>query len=211
MKNTKLKLKINVVLILFIIILFVILGFCIFNIYNAIKSNNQSEVEVLDSIEGYNYKLDENDSAYFTSLFKQLKTELSSSSVDEENYATLISKLFVTDFYSLNSVLNKNDVGGKQFVYTSYQEDFVKFAKESVYKNIENNIYGKRTQNLPTVISIEVDKISQDEYESESDIVDDLAYYLELTVGYDKDLDYPQTVELILIHSNEKLEIVSMK
>ena len=58
----------------------------------------------------------------------------------------LISKLFVIDFYSLNSALNKNDIGGKEFVYRNYQEDFSKLAKETIYKYVENNIYGKRNQ-----------------------------------------------------------------
>ena len=46
--------------------------------------------------------------------------------VDEEKYATYISQMFLADFYTLNSALNKNDVGGVQFVYKDYQEDFLK-------------------------------------------------------------------------------------
>lgn len=203
------KLKTSFILTILIIIVLAILAFCIKDIFDSLTNKNQKEVEVLETIKGYGYQLNENDSKYFKELFKDLKEVLSKDKVNEEKYAKLLSQLFITDFYSLKYVINKNDVGGKQFVYTDYQNDFESYAKDSVYRYVENNIYGNRKQSLPDVKKVKVTNIEQDTYSSEV-ASDDEAYYVTLEITYVEDLEYPTTCNLILIHSNDKLEIVAM-
>ena len=54
-----------------------------------------------------------------------------------------------------------------------------------------------------------VSKIEQDAYETEV-ASDDKAYYVTLKITYKEDLQYPTESNLILIHSNDKLEIAAM-
>ena len=209
MKKRKIKKFKLVATILFIVLLF-LLGWCLKDIIGVLKNSGASEVEVLEQIETYNYTLNENDSEYFKKVFKELKTELSNDEVDEENYAKLISELFVIDFFSLDNSLSKNDVGGIQFIYTDYQDSFTKFAKEGIYKYVESNIYDNRKQELPSVSSVEITDVKQDAVSFDNDVEDDKAYYVSLTITYEENLEYQENVELIIIHSNNKLEIAKM-
>lgn len=198
--------KLKYVFIGILIILFVLLFIGIKNIYTTISSNN--EIKTLSTIDKYNYTLNENDSPYFKELFEELKTCLEQEEIDEELYATLLSKLFVVDFYSLDYAISKSDVGGIQFVYSEYQSSFITKAKDTIYNYVESNIYGKRKQNLPNITNVEV-SIEQDNYEGEKE-EDNKAYYVDLTLIYEEDLDYPEEVSLILIHKDNKLQIAKM-
>ena len=207
-KRKKIK-KFRLVMTVVFIILFILLIFSVKDIIGSLKTG-ESKIEILDTIKDYNYSLNEYDSAYFKKVFKKLKTELKKKKVDEKEYAKLISELFVIDFYSLDDALNKNDVGGIQFVYTDYQEDFVKYAKDTIYKYVDNNIYGDRKQKLPKVKSVEVTDMKQDKVSFENDVNDDKAYYVDITINYDKDLEYQKNVELVIIHNDKKLEIAKL-
>lgn len=210
MKKTKRRLKINLILSLIVVVLVIVMLFCIFDIFNSIKTKTQNSVEVLDNIDGYDYELNENDSAYFKTLFSDLKEVLEQEEIDEEAYASLVSQLFITDFYSLDCAINKNDVGGTQFVYNSYREDFISKAKTSVYNYVENDIYGDREQELPMVTEVSIDDVETLEYTFDNDIEDSNAYVVTVSISYSKDLDYPTEVELVLIHSENKLEVAKM-
>ena len=210
-KNKKRKINIKLIITLIFIILLVILGFCFKDIISVVKNGNTKEIKILDKIENYNYSLNEYDSEYFKQVFKQLKKELSNKDIDEKEYASLVSKLFVIDFFSLNNSLNKNDVGGKGFVYTDYQADFLKKAKDGIYKYVENNIYGKRSQKLPSVKEVTVSSIKTEKVEFQNDISDSEAYTVELKILYKENLEYPESVKLILVHNEKLLEIAKME
>lgn len=205
----KRKIKINAILTLVILVALIILAFCIFDIVKKLKNQEQKEVEIIDTIDNYNYVLTEYDSKYFETLFEELKSELNKDELDEDKYAELLAKLFTVDFYSLQYSLSKNDVGGKQFVFETYQSDFVKKAKETIYATVESNIYGERKQELPNVSNIEITSIENTEFETEN-FEDENAYNIELEIAYEKDLEYPETLKLILVHNNDKLEIAQM-
>lgn len=210
--TTKRKLKTWPIVTLFLIIIFAILIYCVIDIKNSLGNNKKAtEIQVLEQIKGYDYSLNENDSKYYKELFKKLKDTLEKEELEEQKYAELVGQLFLTDFFSLNEAINKNDVGGEQFVYNNYKEDFLKYAKNTVYKYVENNIYGDRKQELPTVTSVEVTNIKQDTYKSKGGFTDDNAYYISLKINYEKDLDYQTVSTLTLVHNDNKLEIVNMK
>ena len=168
------------------------------------------QVEVIDSIDTFDYKLNDNETEYYKELFNSLKDLLSNDDYDEEEYASLVGKLFLCDFYDLNSKVMKSDVGGTQFVYSSYRENFEKGAIDTVYKAVESNVYGDRNQVLPIVTGVEVSSIYSDSFSYNYDIDYD-AYYLNMNISYETDLDYPTSVSLVLIHNEDKLEIAKME
>ena len=208
MKKKK-RINFKTIIIIILVILVICLGFCVKDIISVLNSGTK-QVEILSNIEKYNYTLNENDSEYFKEKFMLLKEELEKDEINEENYASLISELFVIDFFSLDSSINKNDVGGVQFVYKDYQKDFVKYAKEGIYKYVENNIYNDREQELPLVKSTEIESIEEQSVTFENDVKDDKAYVVKVLIEYEEDLEYPKEVELTIIHSNDKLEIAKM-
>lgn len=202
------KNKARRILPILLVVLFILLFFCLKDIYQSLKKD--TTVKTLDSIENYNYTLNENDSEYFKKEFKNLKKILESDSIVEEEYASALSKLFTIDFYSLNDAISKSDVGGIQFVYDEYRDSFLTKAKDTIYNYVESNLYGKRTQELPEVKEVEVTNIEKKEYDGEKEQDDD-AYYVDVTITYEKDLDYPTECSFIWIHHNNKLELVEME
>lgn len=210
MKQKKRRIKVNLILSLIVVVLVGIMIYCIFDIFSSMTSKTPNSVEVLDKIEGYDYELNENDSAYFESLFVDLKKTLESEEVDEEKYASLVSQLFITDFYSLEYAINKNDVGGIQFIYKDYQNDFISKAKTSVYNYVENNIYGDRKQELPAVTEVIINSVETENYIFDNDVEDSNSYVVNVSVTYSKDLGYPTEITLVLIHNNNKLEVAKM-
>ena len=204
----KKKIRIFVLVVLLIVIL---LALAIWQGNKLLNSNKEAKViKVVDKIDEYGYNLNENETDYYKKIFKKLKKELSKDAPDEEEYAKLISQLFISDFYSLNNSTSKNDVGGIQFVYTDFQNDFVNLAKESVYSTVESNIYGERKQKLPVVSEVVVNELRQESFEY-SDKSDDAAYVVDLTVNYKEDMGYQKDIILTLIHNENKLEIAKMK
>jgi hypothetical protein len=206
MKKRRLKIWPIVLLVVFIILIV-----CIFSIVSNLKSSKKISTETIDTIEKYNYNLKENESTYYKKLFKELKQELNKDDIDEEKYASIISQMFLTDFLSLDLALNKNDVGGTDFIYSDYKDTFIKKAKDTLYSYVENNIYGNRKQELPNVKEVKIKSIKKSEYNGEN-TSDNNAFYVECEVSYKKDLGYQKEVSLILIHNGDnKLEIVSME
>ena len=209
MKKRKLsKKKIFKFLLMLIVIIAIIVG-AISLFLNDGKSTKKV-VKVEDEIEKYGYKMDDNETKYYKELFKKLKTTLESDEVDEDEYATLVSQLFIADFLNLDNKTSRNDVGGVQFVYTDFQNDFIKLAKEGIYNGIVNESSRTKDQNkLPVVTNVEVvnlEHISHDYL----DTTDDDAIKVDLNITYETDLDYQKTTSLILVHNDIKLEIVEM-
>lgn len=221
-KKKKRRLKLSVIFGCITFIVFMVMIYCVYDIYNNMKDDKEKVVEVIDSIKGYDYSLDENDSKYVQDLFKKLKETLEKEELDEEEYAKVVSQIFIADFYSLDASISKNDIGGVQFVYSDYQKDFVSLAKSSIYRSVENNLNKNRKQELPIVSKVTVDDIKQTtatyDMESTSDedaevlpLEDDKAYVVKVTIEYEEELGYPDEVTLVLIHSNDKLEVSEME
>lgn len=164
--------------------------------------------KVISEINGYELK--EGASSYYKNLFNDLKTELSKDEVDEENYAIIISQLFISDCFTLANKVSNTDVGGIQFVHEPFQDDFVLIAKETLYSHVENNIYGNRKQELPIVREVTITSIETKKYEYLGK-EDNNAYFVKTNIEYTKDLGYPKEVSLIIIHNDSKLEIAELE
>lgn len=206
MKKKKRKIKLKKIFLLLLLIISVIFAYK----YMNRKQPETKEVEVIDSIDDFGYNLNDNETKYYNELFNQLKELLKEQEYDEEKYATLIGKLFLTDFYDLDNKVMKSDIGGTQFVYDQYREDFISGAMDTVYKYVESNVYGDRKQELPIVKEINVENITTDSFKY-GDNVDNKAYYITLNINYVKKLEYPTKVELVLIHNNNRLEIAKLE
>lgn len=167
-------------------------------------------VTVVSSIDEYNYYLDSNETRVYKKYYKELEKELEDKKIDEKNYAEIISKLFVIDFYTLTNKLTNQDIGGIQFVHTNLQERFKTEASSTVYKYLKNNLTGNRRQKLPEVKSVEVVENEMISYD-ENNYQDESAYQVKLNINYVKDLDYSEEVILTFIHEDNKLSLVEVK
>lgn len=166
--------------------------------------------KVINEIDIYNYQLKENSSELYKKLFQELKKILTKEEVDEEAYAKLVAQMFIVDFYTLEDKLTKNEVGGVDLVYSTYKDNFVIKAKDTVYKYIENNIYGDRIQKLPQVSEVNIVSLKQISHTYLSNQKDLMAYEINLTWLYKEDLGYAKEATLIIVHEDNKLSIVEM-
>ena len=203
------KKKVSIFVIILLLIIVAIIGI-IMSLNSGNKQEKVIKVESVDKIEGYEYTLSSNATKYYKSLFKELKNVLEADDVDEAKYADLVTKLFVADFYNLDNKINKNDIGGVQFVYKDYQNDFKKLATESMYKSIENNLYGDRKQELPVVTNVSTEKKDGKAFKY-GDKTDEKAYVINFEIEYENDLGYQTSGLLKLIHSDKKIEVAALE
>ncbi|MDD2202972.1 MAG: hypothetical protein PHD78_01070 [Bacilli bacterium] len=201
MKNKKVIIAIIIIVCVMVTATFIKLWF---------TSKSDDEVQIINEIKEYGYILEDNETDLHKEYFEELVTVLGEKDVDEEAYAELVTKLFISDFYNLDNKVTKNNVGGIQYTYSKAQENMVLKAKDTIYKYIENNIDNGRTQKLPIVSNVEVKNIEQLEFEYEAE-VDDEAFEIELNWTYKEDLGYQSEAVMILIHEDNKLAIAEIR
>ena len=207
----KKKRKLNVKRIAIVIILLILIIAGTFLAIGKLtnKETKTKEVKELANIKAYGYTLKDNATAYYKKLFKELEKTLNEKEVDEEKYASLVAQMFIADIFNLDNKISKNDVGGKEFVYSNYQTDFEKFAMDSLYKSVENDVYGKRNQTLPEVTNVTVSKVKNESYKY-GENTDENAYIYNFQTEYKEDLGYQKEGSLTLIHNGKKIEVASM-
>lgn len=191
-------------------ILLIAIGFIAWKFIGSNSKKKVVETKVVDSIEGYSYKLQDNDSKLYKEYFDELKKLLESSNVDEEKYAEIISKMFIIDFFTLDNKVTSDDIGGVEFVHKDALENFKLKAKDTIYKYIESNVYGDRKQDLPTVSKITDIKVENTTV-SYNNINDTKAYKVSISFDYEKDLGYTKEKTLIFVHEGKVLSLIEMK
>ncbi len=172
-----------------------------------IKVDNQDDSSIIKEIPLYGYVLEDTKSKLFADTFDELYKVLTKDEIDNKLYATLISKLFIIDFYDLDNKLSRNDIGGVQFIHSAIEDNFIMKAKDTFYKYIENNLYGDRKQLLPKIKKITVLTVEEVKYQYNGEHE---AYKIILTWDYEKDLDYQSKAILYLINEDIKLSIVEL-
>lgn len=192
-----------------VIIIFIIVGILLFG-YLGYRVKNDffkgSERKKLDSIGLYGYTLSKNDIDIYKTYFKELSKVLNEKTIDYNEYAKLISKLFVIDLYTLDNKLASTDIGGLEFLHNDLKDNFKENMGSTLYNFVESNIDGKRTQELPIVKDVEVSDVFETKYtynETEYD-----AYIVSTNITYEKDLGYPKNMKLTIIKDNNILHIV---
>ena len=160
----------------------------------------ESEQKIIDQKNGY--ILLSNASEYEKELFAMLEE------VEDDDKASLIFQLFLANFYSLELANSKNDVRGVQFVYQSFQDDFVRLAKDHVYYMVPNSFFGERKVKLAIVEEVVVVEIVESSFEIGEQTFDSLIIRGE--VVYEENPGYREEVELELIFNEDKYEVVTM-
>ncbi len=199
-----------------IIIGTIIFFLAIFAVWKFVLKNESQEkppitniTTVTNQIEGYNYTLEDRDSELFNELFKELKTNLESGNVNEEEYAKTIAKLFIVDLYTINNKISKYDIGGLEYLYEGATNSFRAKVLDSIYKTVEDNSYKTRTQELPEVNNIEIDDINKNTYQMENQTF--ASYEISLSWNYKKDFGYDKKGIVIAVKKENKLHIVSFQ
>lgn len=204
-KSKKAKQKKNIII--FSIVIVLILG--AFLTYKVFNSKTVKENKKLDDITDYPYSSYSNSTKLYRELFDELKKTLAKEEIDEEKYAELVAKMFVADFYDLDSKATGGDVGGLEFIHSSILENFKVKALDTIYNGIESNVYGDRKQALPSLSKFENSEVKQINYDK-NNIKDFEAYQVDLSWTYKKDLGYQTNIKIILVHEEKLLSIVDI-
>lgn len=190
----------------------VILSLCALLVYRLFFYNNthsvQNNVKTLEQIKGYGIVLEDRDTKLYTESYKELKTILSTDSIDYEAYASNLAKLYIIDFYTLSNKLNKYDVGALDFILDSDKDAFKNKAMDTYYRYVKDNTYGDRTQNLPEVKALEITSIEDMSYKIENKTYD--AYLVKVEWSYTTDVDAPTEIDLTIANIDDKLYIVKI-
>ena len=151
-KKEKKKMSKKKKIIIFILVLLVAAAL----VFVALKVGNKGEEKpqktVVDQIKNFDYSVVDTDTELFKENFKELKNVLSKKEIDNKEYASVVSKLFIIDFYTLNNKTSINDIGSVQFVYSSYEKSAImvlikatKNGAEGLIVNKPLNITGRKT------------------------------------------------------------------
>ena len=206
----KLKKKVKrFLIILLIVIVAAVGGFVFYEMTNTSKVTTK-KATVLNEIKEYGYTLKSNKSKAYKKEFANLATILNSDSVDEEAYLKSITKLFILDFYTLSDKVANTDVCGVDFIHTDAKTNFLEKAEDTIYKYVENNMYGGRHQSLPTVKNVTIDNIQNVSFTLNKE-VDSKAYQVTVSWTYTEENDYQNKATLTFAHEGKKLSLVEMK
>lgn len=206
----KLKKKVKrFLIILLIVIVAAVGGFVFYEMTNTSKVTIK-KATVLNEIKEYGYTLKSNKSKAYKKEFANLATILNSDSVDEKAYLKSITKLFILDFYTLSDKVANTDVGGVDFIHTDAKTNFLEKAEDTIYKYVENNMYGGRRQSLPTVQDVTVEDIQNVSFTLNKE-TDTNAYQVTVSWTYTEENDYQNKATLTFAHEGKKLSLVEMK
>lgn len=208
----KLKKKVKRTIITIILILIIAVGGYIAYKYYPQEKEVQ-ETKVVNEIKKYGYKLKDNKPKRYKRMFEELKDILEAKEVDEEKYLNKITEMFIYDFYSLDDKAAKTDIGGVDFVYDSFRENFLENAQDTYYKYIESNIYNNRTQALPIVDEIKIESTDKEAF-AYGDKNDEAAYKVKVKWTYtdeDNFAEYQDEATIIFIHDGIKLSLVELQ
>lgn len=170
------------------------------------KEKKVKTIKVLDSIEGYDYKLEDRDGILYQDIFMLLKSCLEKDEVDFSEYAQLISQLFVIDLYTIDNKINKYDVGSVDFIHPDVIDNYSLNVRDTLYRYLEDNTNDKRTQTLPEVTDIDITNTEEIEYDYNDKTYP--AFEIDLEWSYIKDLGYDKDGTVIVVKQNEMLYII---
>ena len=195
----------------FKISLFVIAFFLIISIGLVFISKTKSKEvvnvsNVLYEIKDYGYHVNDNASSYYKNTFKSLMKLLENDDYDNEEYLSLVAKLFIIDLYSLDSKINKYEVTSSQYYYSDKQEMFKLKVIENFYNLMEDNSYDDRNQILPKVKNVEIVSIEDGVYTLGENEVD--SKVVKVNISYEKDLNYDESGIITLVKESNKWSVV---
>lgn len=176
--------------------------------FNFRKVEVKKEEKILDNIKKFGYTLSDRKNDYYKSEFQNLKKALDRDTVDYDLYAESLTKLFISDLFTINDKVSTGDVGGAQLVYEPYKSAFISYAKDSLYSGVLNNADGKRNQALPTVKNVSITNKTQDKFKYAGTDYD--SYVLTGTIEYTENMGYQSEFKLTLIKVEDKLFVAKL-
>ena len=193
-----------------IIVLFIITGLLLFGslgykVYSDFFKDS-SPTKKLKSLDLYGYTLSKNDTELYKDNFKELEGILNKEPINYQDYAKSISKLFIIDLFTLDNKLASTDIGGLEFIHKDLKENFKDNMGATLYKNVENNLEGKRNQKLPIVSEINVSDVFETKYTYNKEEYD--AYLVSLNWKYKEDQGYQSSAKITVIKVDKFLYIV---
>lgn len=194
-----------------LVILIILVGYKVCTKY-IFNNDDDDEIKIPEKqvieLDNYDYYLHGNATSYEQTLADELKNILSSEVVNEEEYAKVVAKMFISDLFTLSNKNSSSDITSSQYVYDYYQETYMTMIKDTIYSNIEVNLDGKRNQSLPTVKNVEITTINNDKFLYNGEVLDSNAYYISASIEYEVDLEYPTTYNVVLVKNNDLLQVV---
>ena len=177
--------------------------------YYFFHDDEPKKIKNISEIKDYNYQLKSSATTLLKKEFNILKEILNTETINEENYASSIAKLFIIDLYTLSNKINKYEVGGSDYIFPSAVDNYKLNVTNTIYKYLENNSDGKRNQELPEVKSIDIENIELIEVKIEDSVYS--GYKINLKWDYIIDLEYDNFGEIILIKDNNKYYVTEKK
>lgn len=200
------KKKDRIIIIIFVLIGIGLFGYLGYRIKTDFKKEEVVEEKTLRSLDLYGYTLKERDTELYKATFKELEEVLNEEPINYQDYAKKVSELFIIDVYTLNNKLTSTDIGGNEFLHKDLKDNFNEKMGSTLYRNVKNNIDGKRNQKLPEVSKVEVTNVEEGKYTYDGNEYD--AYIVSLKWEYVEDMEYQNTLKVTLIKDNDLLYIV---
>jgi len=197
----------KIILAIIIVLFLLISGVTAYMLFfRNIDDNSNNKSSVVNQIKDFEYTLDDRDSKLMQEEFHNLEEILNMEEIDYQEYAQVLSKLFVIDLYTINNKINKYDIGSLEYILESEKEKFKSIIIDSIYKTVLDNSNHKREQELPEVKSVEVESIVEDNYMKGDDLFP--SYTVSIKWDYVRDLGYDKKANITLVKENNKIFVV---
>lgn len=201
----------RVVLFTVVIVLVVsLIGVCSFFVLKEKEGEKDKETTKTNTTEiaGFGITVDDLDSEYYRVEFEKLKANLESESVNYDEYAESVARLFVIDLYTIKTKINKYDIGGLEVVLPESRDNFVTNVTDTIYKYVEDNTRGKRTQSLPVVTEVKITNTKRSEFKVDSLKTKYPAYVFDIDIFYSDDLGYDTKAEVTVVNRDNFMYVV---
>lgn len=167
----------------------------------TVKTNTQE-------IAGYGITVDDLDSEYYRVEFEKLKSNLESDNIDQDEYALSVAKLFLIDLYTIKTKINKYDIGGVEVVIPEARDNYVTNVTDTIYKYVEDNTKGKRTQSLPLVSELKLNSTKKSEFKLNDSNTKLPSYVFDFEIVYSSDLGYDTKAEVTVVNKDNFMYVV---
>lgn len=173
------------------------------------STNNPDDIKKnVNIIDGYEITVDDLDSEYYKSEYEILKSNLTGGKIDYDKYAESIAKMFIIDLYTIDTKINKYDIGGIDFVLADYRANFSDNVSDTLYKYVEDNSNGKRSQVLPVVKEVKINSSEKSNFEIKNTGEKFDSYIIKGTISYEENNGYDTKFEVIIVNKDNKLYVV---
>lgn len=205
-EKTKKKSKLKIFLIILLILLVIAGGaFLVWKlVFDKEETGTAVQVKELDNLSDYSYVLTDRDSSYYKSEFEELKKIVNVDEVDEEAYAVQVARMFIIDLYTMNTKVNKYDIGGIEFIHIDAKDKYEKKVMDTLYSQMLDDTYGDRKQVLPEVNSLET--ISTEKMTYSVLGKEQTCYLTKFNVGYVADLKYDTKQSVVVCQEKDTIK-----